>query len=662
MIATMAKVQVAVPRPEKEQLLRWLQEEEVLHVMPITKMAARKDGGKYDLKLAELQYVLEFIGRVKKEKNILEKKEWKNIFAGKPAAGLNDLEETLAKLNIDQLVKEAHQASDELIENESLRHEFKDLANTLEPWRTLEITGQDVAETETTAIYFTKVSAREESLFKEKIAFVPTAAMREVSRMVTKKTGNVFFELLVHLNHRAAAEKVIGDTNAVNIKIDLPGKRSMDEYWQDTNDRIKALEDRYEEILTHALKHLRNERDLMFAYDAILHQKERLDADNQTVDFAWTAILGGWIPDKSLGKIQESFYQEFPAGEIEKVTPGKDEVPPVTFNNYRLIEPFEAVTNIFGKPRYHELDPSASLALFFLLAFGLALTDGGYGLLMAGGMWLADKYLRLKKEMRKMVRLLMYAGFSTFVFGALTGSWFGIVLEDLPSSSFRDLALSIKIIDPIKEPMTLLMAAFALGIIQLLFAWVVKGYDDWRKGNYTAVVFDDAAWITMVIWLLLWAGSSQGYLWPELAAIFKWLLLANTAVLILSQGRRHRNPLLKIGAGIMSLYGLVGFVSDTLSYSRLLALGLATGIIALVVNLMGNMVYEAVPGVGFLFAAIVLLIGHAFNLGINTLGAFIHSGRLQFVEFFPKFMEGGGEPYRPLGRVSKYVDNPKDFK
>ena len=283
------------------------------------------------------------------------------------------------------------------------------------------------------------------------------------------------------------------------------------------------------------------------------------------------------------------------------------------------------------------------------------------GFVMMLLMWAAEKFFRLKKGMRKMVRLLFYAGASTLIFGALTGGWFGINLENLPESELRDLLLSVKLVDPISSPMTMLVVAFVVGIVQLLFAWVVRGYDHWRQKQYTAVLFDDVAWITMVVFLLTWAGSARGILLASFSGPLLNLVLINAGILVLTQGRSYKNPLLRVGVGVLSLYGLVSFLSDTLSYSRLLALGLATGIIALVVNMIGGMVAGSIPVVGYLLAAVVLLVGHVFNLAINTLGAFIHSGRLQFVEFFPKFLEGGGETYRPLGRVSHYVDNPNEF-
>jgi len=335
--------------------------------------------------------------------------------------------------------------------------------------------------------------------------------------------------------------------------------------------------------------------------------------------------------------------------------------PPVAFQNTAFITPFEAVTDIFGKPKYDELDPTPVLSIFFLVAFGLALTDAGYGLVMMAVTFAAERFFNLKLPMRKMVRLLFYAGFSTTILGALTGGWFGLVLEDLPPNALVNALLKIKLLDPLSSPITLLMVAFTLGVVQLLFAWGVNAYDLWNKGDKSSALLDAVAWITMVMSVLVWTAGKQGVIPAHIGELALWFMAANALVLIASQGREHKNPLLRLGSGVLSLYGLVSFLSDVLSYSRLLALGLATGIIGLVVNLIAGMVTEMIPVVGVVIAIVVLLGGHLFNLGINTLGAFIHAGRLQFVEFFPKFMEGGGVPFKPLGRVSKYVDNPRDF-
>ena len=167
-------------------------------------------------------------------------------------------------------------------------------------------------------------------------------------------------------------------------------------------------------------------------------------------------------------------------------------------------------------------------------------------------------------------------------------------------------------------------------------------------------MIDDFPWVFILSVIGLLIMVSAGVLPDFLATPFKYLMYVAVAGIILTQGREKKNPVLKFLLGVLGLYNLVGYLSDVLSYSRLLALGLATSIIGLAVNTIANMV-NGVPYVGIVLAIIVLIGGHAFNLGINALGAFIHSGRLQFVEFFTKFLEGGGKAFSPLRRESKFV-------
>ena len=119
-------------------------------------------------------------------------------------------------------------------------------------------------------------------------------------------------------------------------------------------------------------------------------------------------------------------------------------------------------------------------------------------------------------------------------------------------------------------------------------------------------------------------------------------------------GRSKKNPGLRLALGLYDIYNLTGWLSDLLSYSRLLALGLATGVIAQVINQMGSMAGDGVFGA--IVFAIVFVVGHLFNLAINMLGAYVHTCRLQYVEFFGKFYEGGGSPFRPFRENTKYVD------
>ncbi len=186
-------------------------------------------------------------------------------------------------------------------------------------------------------------------------------------------------------------------------------------------------------------------------------------------------------------------------------------------------------------------------------------------------------------------------------------------------------------------------------------------YWQFKQKEYLKGILDSGLWMLLISSLVAWVAVKQ--LAPDLAinAVLKYLTLTFALALVFTQGRHQKNPFLKLGSGIMSLYSLVAYMGDMLSYSRLLALGLATGIIALVINLIAVIFKDMLPSfLGLLVAGIILLIGHLFNLAINVLGSFIHSSRLQFVEFFPKFMEGGGPRFKALKRESKYVELTND--
>ena len=659
----MLKVQIGIRADLEEKLLQWLQEYEVLHVTDTQKSGeVDNTDAKIEYRLARLQFVLEFIERVKKELRIEDKKSIRNMFAGKPTASLLRLEQVLKSLKIDALLNDVHERSDELADIKAQRQELADERLIYWPWRVLEITGSDIKGAGNVRHALITVSLQESLLVKKQLQNIKTLVLREVDRVVDKKSGLIYLEAIVHHSEERELANVLAKTTADLASFNLPTELSIIKHIESIDSQLGKLKVREQELLKKAERFIKLERQLKFAYDALLHHKERAKTAQQMARLPLAVVISGWLPKHLFPVFESNLAEEFESAHVEEIAYKNSETPPVMYRNSKIMRPFEAVTDIYGKPKYSELDPSPILSLFFLVAFGLALTDAGYGIVMMLSMWAAEKFFKLKKEMRKMIRLLFYAGLSTLIFGALTGGWFGITLEKLPPSEIRDILLSVKIIDPISEPMTLLMAAFAIGIVQLLFAWGVRGYDHWRQKKYFAVVVDDAAWITMIMLILLWAGSSRGLLPESLTQPFLWAVWANAGVLILTQGRSFKNPVLKIAGGVLSLYGLVSFLSDTLSYSRLLALGLATGIIGLVVNLIGSMVVEMVPVVGWLLAGIVLLFGHIFNLGINALGAFIHSGRLQFVEFFPKFMEGGGQAYKPFGRVSRYVDNPNEFK
>ena len=661
MIAEMNKIQVAVPSEKKEEFLEWLQQKSVLHLAPLSVERGSAPATQTAYLLAQVQFALEFVRRIRTELKEPVKKSWKDLFAGKPVATLAQLESTLASLKLEDLLSDVRKTSDSLADIISKREQALEERVTYMPWRSLLITGKDIRAVEDTVSHFLGVlNAAEMPRIQEALEDVPTAVWQPVRSVKNKKKETLYIEIVGHKEDNENIQAVLDDAGAQTVLLELADKETPQRRVEDADKTLTALKKEYETALKKARSVLAMERKLQFTYDALLHRVERENLFKSSAHYSFVYVMAGWIPSSA----QQEFVQEIEnkfGGAVEEVLPEENEQAPVLFKNSKAMEPFEAVTDIYGKPRYSELDPSPLLSVFFLVGFGLALTDAGYGIILMIATYAVQKFMKTKKGFRKMLQLLFYAGATTVVLGALTGGWFGITLEELPASKIRDGLLFVKVIDPVQEPMRLLLVAFAVGVVQLLFAWGIKAFDLWRQGQKGAALTDGIAWITMVLAILFWAGASRGILPQSLEQVSLFWIYGNALVLILTQGRAYKNLAIRLGAGVMSLYGLISFVSDVLSYSRLLALGLATGIIGLVVNLIGGMVIDMVPVVGFAVAGVILVVGHIFNLGINALGAFIHSGRLQFVEFFPKFIEGGGVPFRPFGRIGKYVDDPSEF-
>lgn len=663
MISAMRQVQIAVPRIERDRFLGWLQEQTVLHVTPldqITPHSAVEDTSTTGYQLAQVQFALEFVRRLKLELEIQEKRDWRRLFAPKPEATVVELEAILNRLKFDELMGRFRTISDALGEVAAEQTRIAQELAVLMPWKQLTITQEQLLEPKRVHHVLVSASLTEEERLVALLTAIPTATWQVVSRISHKKQGTLYLEIIAELRDSGAVHEALGACNAEPLSLPLQDGETPAlaiERYQDQQKAVKAHEN---ELMVGARELVLLELDLKLTYDALLHRLEREAQHAASFSRQFIFMISGWVPETAVKNFESQLMSVFSTATLA-IAPKSAVLAPVLFANHAALQPFEVVTNIYGKPRADELDPSPLLAVFFLLAFGLALTDAGYGIVLMVTMGAADRFFKLKREMRKMVRLLFYAGAATLVLGAVTGGWFGITLEELPESGLRDALLAVKLLDPIKSPMLLLMIAFALGIVQLLFAWGIKGYDLWRRGDRFGAIFDGGAWITMVLAILFWSGVKLGYFSSDFGRLALAAVTLNAGALILTQGRHYKNIFLRLGAGVMSLYGLIGFVSDVLSYSRLLALGLATGIIGLVVNLISGMVIEMIPVVGIFIAIVVLLVGHIFNLGINSLGAFIHAGRLQFVEFFPKFLEGGGVAYKPFGRVSKYVDNPKDY-
>lgn len=429
----------------------------------------------------------------------------------------------------------------------------------------------------------------------------------------------------------------------------------------------RAIRARRRELAAEAEQDVKRLRELaMFVPDVeVLYDNENtaLIAARQKAKLASTgqcAILEGWIPAAREGRASAALDKLFCAYELTE--PAADEQPPVLLKNNGFASNFEWVVGMYSYPKYGTYDPTFVMSIFYFVIFGMMFADVGYGVLLILAGFLAPRLLHMQGGTKQMFNMFGWCGISCTLLGIVFGGWFG----DMPYSVMVNYmgydsmeaakaaapwfnGLSVMLggksvsLNPLEEPMAFLVVSLAMGAVHLLGGMAVKFCLLCRERKFFSAVFDIGSW-----WVLF-AGIGTVFIRPTVGYI-----LCGVAVLMIvaTAGRAERNPVLRIGKGLLGLYGLINYASDLLSYCRILALGLAAGVIAQVVNLIATMGGPS-PG-GFVKMVLIMLIGHLLNMAINLLGAFVHTSRLQYLEFFGKFFEDGGVPFTPVLPSEKY--------
>jgi V/A-type H+-transporting ATPase subunit I len=377
-----------------------------------------------------------------------------------------------------------------------------------------------------------------------------------------------------------------------------------------------------------------------------------------------TFALSGYIPAERSAAVAEEMIKKYDAA-VEVEDPAEDEETPVLLHNNHFAESVDSVIASFGLPKKGEIDPTCITSFFFVLLFGMMLSDAAYGLVVSivCGIVLIMKP-HIDSNMRKSLRLFFYCGLSTVFWGVLFGGYFGDFVDTVSRVWFhKQVTIPAVWFMPLNDPMRLLLFSMLLGIFHMFVGLALKGYMLLRDRKIVDFISDVLFWYMLVIGLILMlmpttlftSIAGKQYVFPEIInQAAKWSAIIGAAGIVLTGGREASNPAIRLAKGAYSLYSITGWLSDILSYSRLLALGLATGVIANVINQMGSMLGDGV--VSAILYVFVFLIGHTFNILINLLGAYVHTCRLQYVEFFGKFYEGGGEPFKPFNQNTKYYE------
>lgn len=371
-------------------------------------------------------------------------------------------------------------------------------------------------------------------------------------------------------------------------------------------------------------------------------------------------VIEGYVPEEDCEKL-EQLCTRVATCHVDFGEAGDD--APVKLKNNKFAEPAQGILTMYSPPGTTDIDPTPLLAFFFYFFFGMMFSDAGYGFLMVVVIGIVLKLFKPDTKMRNNLKLFQYCGISTTIWGLIFGSIFGdapAVLHNYFSGSSVTMAqlLPWPTLDPQKDALTLMVISIAFGLVHVLVGMGCKFYVCLKQKDFGGAFFDTGLWMLLLIGLAVLAAGM--FTLPALTIVGAVIAIGCAVGLVLTQGRSKKGVVGKAVGGLASLYDITSYISDLLSYSRLLALGLTTGVMAQVFNMLATMMGTGV--VGIIFLVVIFIVGHLINIGLNALGSYVHTMRLQYVEMFSKFYEGGGQEFEPFSLQSKYIKIQEDKK
>ena len=627
-ILEMKHVDMLAMQKDRQALLRAIQKLNCIQVLPAEPGSAAFSR---QTSAAELPEVEETLARVTWAIGRLQKFDTtpKPLFADKPAITEEQAHATAQRQpELMKTVERLEALERETGELRGQNARVDSIREQLLPWKALTLPVSEVHNTRSTIAMLGTMQKSvldkwmAEGTLNEMCWIEPVSAQREQAYVYV-------------LMHRSCCDTVMAsfkDAGFVQIQLQnvsgtVAAQLAMME------DEKHVIDLRQQAIHTETATFAPQINPLKELHDILAARRARLLAATHFVASEHTFLLQGWVPATMTETVEAKLKQVSPTVALEFYAPFDGEEPPVLLHNRPTVSPFETVVSSFSLPAPLSVDPSAVMMPFFINFMGMMVSDAGYGLMMAILAPILIKVLKPAPGMRRMLWIITGGGIMTVFWGAMYNTWFGYA--PFPS-----------LFDPMNNALPVMAVCIGLGALHLFAGLGMAAYLNIKRGKVFDAIADQLSWFLLVVGLVLFAFAP---------AIGQWMALAGAGLILVFAGRsKTKNPIKRLISGLGALYGITGWVSDLLSYIRLFGMGLATGVIGMVINILVNMISRFGP-IGVVLGALVFVGGHMFNAGINIFGAYVHSCRLQYIEFFGKFYEDGGKPFIPLADTGRYV-------
>lgn len=653
-VVEMRKLVLIGNSSERESLIKLLHTEECAQIVAAVKPEGTRYADKqsaleaFGAKKAKIDFIFDLMKSCQieaqsliKAKKISYKPVKKPFLAGKPSLTMEEFYNTPSlEDGVYDVAERLTKLSEELIRNKANEIKLKNTVTQLLPYKDVDAKLESFKDTANVCVMLGTVPSSKKTAVQK--------AEDEGAQILYFDAGTVCTVVCIFLkeNYDAIA-KILSDAEFTACTLNYTGVPK--DVIAESEKLAEANESMREKLIEQIISYEYILDDCKRLYDYYLIEERKLECEMQTSCTETSYILEAWVPVGKAKELDEALESSPLALTYEIREPLADEKPPTYVEDNAVVEPYQSVTNMFSAPAYREIDPNPFVAFFFFLFFGMMLADAGYGLVLMILTGIVLIKQRPPKGQASLVKIIFMGGLSTVIWGVIFGSYFGYSATDLGIWCW---------FNPIEQPMNMLFLSLGMGVFQMCFGLGINMVAMFKQKKPLDAISGTLSWYFMILGLALAFGSSliKAVTMPSWVRTVGYVLLGVGVFLLMLSGALHKKGASKVSGAFARLYDIINFFSDLMSYTRIFGLGLASAVIGMVFNEIGSLMMNMIPikAIGVIVTAVVFLIGHVFNIGINALGAYVHNSRLQFVEFFGKFYTGGGELFRPLGCEMKY--------
>lgn len=586
--------------------------------------------------ISKLDFLKETIEKYGNEEDVKDSMAIENL-------SLDQVKKEASKIEFEKIYKEVRGLVDKREDLVSKNQNLQSHINDIEVWKDI---GVDVKDLYKSKRFFFETGMIPKTYFENfNKNLVESNIESGLVREVSERDSNIYVVVMSSKEDEDDFKEFLRENGFSRIRISENGPikenlaRSKKQK-QENENKIREFEKQigsYDQSL----------KDLEIYRSYLLNLRRKEESPEYFLKTKKIDFVEGYVPSEKTEDFKDDLNKALGEGKFFleiKEADKDDENVPIIIKNNKIIEPFESVVETYALPKYNEVDPTPLIAPFYAIYTGFMIGDLGYGLLGLLGSLFALKKLDLAKEKRKMLRLLMWMGISSTVFGLIFGSFFGGIVP-MPG-----------LVDTQKDFDTLITLSLIIAFIAMFFALGIKAYMLIRDGKPLDAVFDVGFWYMAVGGAAVFIGVLSGKISGPNPDIAKWVMIIGMVGIVLTAGREKESVGGKLAVGVYDLYGITSWIGDLVSFLRLMALVLSGTFVAYAVNMIVEMVTSSGGVLGFVAGTIIFVIFQLFNMFLSYLSGYVHSLRLVYVEMFNKFYEGGGVKFREMVEDTEIVN------